>query len=50
MSVLLKSGESETAEVSEVAAWRDDQGHFAFFLPATVRFGPLRVRALVLVR
>lgn len=22
----------------------------AFFLPATVRFGPLRVRALVLVR
>ena len=25
-------------------------GHLAFFLPATVRFGPLRVRALVLVR
>src|SRR4051812_5900847 len=24
--------------------------HLAFFLPATVRFGPLRVRALVLVR
>src|SRR4051812_328432 len=27
-----------------------DQRHLAFFLPATVRFGPLRVRALVLVR
>src|SRR3546814_425901 len=24
--------------------------HLVFFLPATVRFGPLRVRALVLVR
>src|SRR3954471_18525026 len=26
------------------------RGHLAFFLPATVRLGPLRVRALVLVR
>ena len=37
-------------EWEEVSDWSSDQGHLAFFLPATVRFGPLRVRALVLVR
>ncbi len=44
---------SVTVPVMDVVAVRpllNRSGHLAFFLPATVRLGPLRVRALVLVR